>query len=353
MKLKALTRRQLKQGLFIALILGGLGLAFPVFNIFSKQLSMDNHENRLLTTLPDVFRQPIGKLPDALNTFLADNSPFRYQLVLANANLNYRVFGTIESDQVLLGKEGWLFYKDGPNAATPVANYQGLVRMEEAQLARLAQDLQSLYDECAERGIRLVVSFAPSKDIIYSEYMPDEYPVVVPFDLTDQVASYLWEATTVPVCYNTDDFFENKRHAPLYFKTDTHWNHTGALIALDQILRAVEAETNRFVDYDIQKQGSQTGDMANVAALYNLFPQEDDYFPLNYSYPLDKRTVLVYGDSFSEYYMPYLNQRFTSCWRDALENLNARTLPDAGADIVIIEANERSFETLCQVLRTE
>ena len=30
-----------------------------------------------------------------------------------------------QSDQVLPGKDGWLFYKDGPDAAHPVANYQG------------------------------------------------------------------------------------------------------------------------------------------------------------------------------------------------------------------------------------
>lgn len=37
-------------GAFCAVI----GLAFPVFNVFSKQLSMDSHENRLMTGLPQV-----------------------------------------------------------------------------------------------------------------------------------------------------------------------------------------------------------------------------------------------------------------------------------------------------------
>lgn len=38
-------------GLF-CLVLGG---SFLMFNIFSRQLSGDNHENRLLTSLPEVF----------------------------------------------------------------------------------------------------------------------------------------------------------------------------------------------------------------------------------------------------------------------------------------------------------
>lgn len=34
------------QKIFIAIFCAVLGLSFAVFNIFSKQLSMDSHENR-------------------------------------------------------------------------------------------------------------------------------------------------------------------------------------------------------------------------------------------------------------------------------------------------------------------
>ena len=40
---------------FIGVFCAIIGLAFPVFNIFSKQLSMDSHENRLRTGLPQVL----------------------------------------------------------------------------------------------------------------------------------------------------------------------------------------------------------------------------------------------------------------------------------------------------------
>ena len=41
-------RKAVKIG-FIGVFCAVIGLAFPVFNIFSKQLSMDSHENRLMT----------------------------------------------------------------------------------------------------------------------------------------------------------------------------------------------------------------------------------------------------------------------------------------------------------------
>lgn len=345
--------KKIKQYAFIGLFVGGMSLAFPVFNVFSRQLSLDNHENRLLTTLPDVLASPLGKLPDALNTFLADNSPFRYQLVIANANLNYDVFHTVESDQVLMGKNDWLFFKDGPNAATPVANYQGLVRMNQDQLAQLAQNLQSLADAYAARSGQLVISFAPSKDLIYREYMPEDYPVLSEVDLTRQVADYLADNTSLEISYVPEKLLEIKSQTsmPLFFKTDTHWNHAGALIALDDVLQRIGGETQRFVDYDFHVNGTQSGDLANVSALYTRLEADPDYYPANYAPVRDRRSVIVYGDSFSEYYMPYLTAQFDNVWRDALANLDRNTLPDCGADIVIIEANERSFETLCEVLQ--
>ena len=44
-------RKVIKIG-FIGVFCAVIGLAFPIFNIFSKQLSMDSHENRLMTGLP-------------------------------------------------------------------------------------------------------------------------------------------------------------------------------------------------------------------------------------------------------------------------------------------------------------
>ena len=92
-------RKAVKIG-FIGVFCAVIGLAFPVFNIFSKQLSMDSHENRLMTGLPQVLQSPLRELPRNLDNFLVDNSPFRYQFVLVNAGLDYALFGTSQSDQV-------------------------------------------------------------------------------------------------------------------------------------------------------------------------------------------------------------------------------------------------------------
>ena len=236
------------QTIFIVIFCAVLGLSFAVFNIFSKQLSMDSHENRLMTGLPQVLQSPVRELSKNLDNFFVDNSPFRYQFVLLNAGLDYKLFGTSQSDQVLPGKDGWLFYKDGPTAAQPVANYQGLTAIDDSDetLAHASAALQILGDDLAENGCTLVLDLTPSKDRIYREYMPDGYPIVNEENRTDRMAAYLQSHTTVPVVWQYSTLRSQAKLYPdrlLYYKTDTHWNSVGALIGLDGIFQALGMPT--------------------------------------------------------------------------------------------------------------
>ena len=288
-------RKAVKIG-FIGVFCAVIGLAFPVFNIFSKQLSMDSHENRLITGLPQVLQSPV------------------------NAGLYYALFGTSQSDQVLPGKDGWLFYKDGPNAAQPMANYQGLAELNDSAdtLAEASAGLQILSDKLAENGCTLVLDLTPSKDRIYREYMPDGYPIVNEENRTDLLAAYLQSHTTVPVVWRYDMLRSQARQNAdrlLYYKTDT-------------------------------------GDMANVAALYASLPAEETYVVPGYDrmFEKDSRTVRVIGDSFSEYYMPYLQARFTNSWREHIDTFTTDVAVHPGCDILILEFNERSLDKLLAIL---
>ena len=238
--------------------------------------------------------------------------------MLVNAGLDYALFGTSQSDQVLPGKDGWLFYKDGPNAAQPMANYQGLAELNDSAdtLAEASAGLQILSDKLAENGCTLVLNLTPSKDRIYREYMPDGYPIVNEENRTDLLAAYLQSHTTVPVVWRYDMLRSQARqnaYRLLYYKTDTHWN---------------------------------------VAALYASLPAEETYVVPGYDrmFEKDSRTVRVIGDSFSEYYMPYLQARFTNSWREHIDTFTMDVAGHPGCDILILEFNERSLDKLLAIL---
>ena len=342
---------------FIAVFCAALGLTFPVFNIFSKQLSMDSHENRLMTGLPQVLQSPLGQLPRSLDNFFVDNSPFRYQFVLLNAGIDYTLFGTSQSDQVLPGKDGWLFYKDGPTAAQPMANYQGLSCINDTAetLANASAELQILNDRLAENGCTLVLDLTPSKDRIYREYMPDGYPIVNEQNRTDLMAAYLQSHTTVVVNWQYETLRSQARlhpERPLYYKTDTHWNALGALYGLDGALDALGLPTLSPEAYPVETTGTTTGDMANVAALYACLPPDETCEVPGYAglFARDDRVVRVIGDSFSEAYMPYLEARFSAAWREHIDTFDPAIAEDPACDVLILEFNERSLDKLLAIL---
>ena len=64
----------------------------------------------------------------------------------------------------------------------------------------------------------------------------------------------------------------------------------------------------------------------------------------------DDRIVRVIGDSFSEYYMPYLEARFQGCWREHIDTFDPAIAEQPGCDILILEFNERSLDTMLSIL---
>lgn len=352
----AKNKTPLSQKIFITLFCGVLGLSFPLFNLFSKQLSMDNHENRLLTSLPTVLQSPLRELPARLDEFFVDNSPFRYQLVVLNASIDYLLFGSSQSDQVLPGQDGWLFYRGGPTAAQPLASYQGLscINDSEQTLAEASAGLQILHDRLEGAGCMLVLDLTPDKDRVYREYLPEGFPLVNEENRTDRFAAYMRSHTSVLVNWRRAELRSQARlsDAPLYYRTDTHWTPLGALIGLDGILDQLGLPTLPPGEYLCREGEPVTCDMVNVAALYMILPEERETKVNGYAglFAQDGRTVGVVGDSFSASYMPYLQARFASAWRLHIDDFDPALAEAPGCDILILEANERSLDKLLAIL---
>ncbi len=55
-------------------------------------------------------------------------------------------------------------------------------------------------------------------------------------------------------------------------------------------------------------------------------------------------------DSFSEAYMPYLEAHFSGCWREHIDIFNPDIVNDPPCDILILEFNERSLDTMLRIL---
>ena len=334
---------------FVSALAVILGLSFVLFNIFSKQLSMDNHENRFLTRFPAVLEsKTIPEFINNMNEFMIDSAPFRYKCVKLVNELEYKVFKTTDSSQVILGKDGWMFLKDGQNEGTPLANYQGVLTYNTDELSIFCEGLEQRKNFYEKFGTTLTVVFAPCKPAVYGEYVPDCYPVVNEQNRTDMLADYVSENTSVIMSYEKSRMRELKDTVQLYFPRDTHWNHAGALVALDRILSQLGLPTESdFSSYGFVEGDAQEMDLPNLCGLYNMFSLCTDRAATNYEYEKDDRTVMVIGDSYSQYFIPYLEKRFSSVtWEDVRSCSMDELIMTYSPDIVILEANERYMDAI-------
>ena len=88
--------------------------------------------------------------------YLASHFYFRPQLLTANSAVQAAVFGESASGDVVLGKDGWLFY------AETLADFQGTNPMTAREIFCAAKNLALLQEYCEESGTRFLFVCAPN-----------------------------------------------------------------------------------------------------------------------------------------------------------------------------------------------
>lgn len=151
-------------------------------------------------------------------------------MVAAHARFS-ALLGVSGSDQVTLGKNGYLYLTETLPAAV------GISRLTDGEVEQIAAYLKSLADTLAARGCRLIFLCAPNKATAVPENLPAyARPAAGPSAL-DALQSRL-RALHV-------DLIDAKAllTPDMYYRTDTHWNDRGALkvyLALRDMLGAEE-----------------------------------------------------------------------------------------------------------------
>ena len=83
------------------------------------QEAVGNEMLALMPTLRDTGGNWNEDHLSELSDYLADHIAFRHQLITLHSQLCAALFGTLPSEDVLLGKDGWLYYTD------TLPDYQG------------------------------------------------------------------------------------------------------------------------------------------------------------------------------------------------------------------------------------
>lgn len=293
-------------------------------------------------------------LQNTLNSF-TERLCARNKLIAFNSELTSLLTGGtyMESTQVLLGKNNWLFYKTELDGH-PLWDYMGINHFTDEELAAIAANLVSMRDGFNERGVDFYVTALPNKEIIYEEYMPDTVARVDEVSRAEQLADYIWDNTDLVYVYPKQALLNAKAEGQIYYQTDTHWNQKGAFVGMQQLMHeayGVDAKDLDSVSFDITSH-DLAGDLAVIGGVADKYNIDTTYvFDADTADKAQYRdeVALVVGDSFSGFLSTIAKGYYKEVHWIYTKDFTMSMLDEYDADVVIWESVERYMETFLNV----
>jgi hypothetical protein len=126
-------------------------------------------ENRAQAGWPSLL--PLETYPSRFEQAFNDRFGGRRLLLLVEQTVTAGVFRTSPAANVLLGREGWLYWL-GEDGRSLDRNFRGTLAVGNLELTSVASELKRRQDFLAARGIAYVVTIVPEKFTIYPEFLP-------------------------------------------------------------------------------------------------------------------------------------------------------------------------------------
>lgn len=319
-------------------------------------------ENRDLSPLPQ-WKQEDGTWNqnyfNEMQTYLAEHFAFRSMLVEADNLLKYKLFQSPGDEQVVIGKEGWLFFD------ATLSDYAG-VTLSETELDKIAENLKEVCTYIEEQGKEPLLLLVPNKNSVYPEYMPARFGEKAKVTNLSLLQEKM-DKQQIPYVDAYRILSDYKKTDEIYLRRDTHWNNTGARLVLNEVYQAWGLKDS----YDLS---SYNTDSSHEPDLYKLlFPQSveletqriykaentynyigrvrgmDDLVIQTVSEEGNGESVLVYRDSFGRAMIPYMGETFDMCIFNRSTPYDLSYVEETDCNYVLIEIVERNIADLGQI----
>jgi len=175
-----------------------------------------------------------GRLPSRLDDWYSDAFGGRAWLVRANGWLRYHLGSSVVPERIVVGEDGWLYL--GKEWADPIQQRRGVDTLSASELEQWVAGVQARQAWLRARGILFLFVVAPDKVTIYPEHLPSWARSRRGRTPRQKIVQRLRRAG-IPVVDPTRALRDAKATAPVYPKTDSHWNDFGAFVAYREIAR--------------------------------------------------------------------------------------------------------------------
>jgi hypothetical protein len=238
------------------------------------------------------------------SNYINDNIGFRSDFTRLNNQVVYSLFDKITNITIVAGKNHSLYM------GSYIDSYYGRDYVGYDSLLQKMTKLKAISDTFSRLGKSVVLIYAPSKEFMYPEYIPD------------QCASPRRSVTNFETCLRIGDSLKikqidfntwfcsmkNTSKEVLYTKQGIHWSVYGSLIAADSMIRYLEKLRNINMQHPVwtnivhtNKPRDTDDDIERIVNL--IFPVANEllsYPEVSYRGPDNaaKPKVIYLGDSF-------------------------------------------------------
>lgn len=276
-------------------------------------------------------------------------------------------FPAREMNGTIFGRDDWMFC----NYDNSIGYYCGSNLMTEQQMKDRLSLMQKLQQLCDSRGVKLQFMIAPNKEQVYSEFMPT-YTIENSYKKVPRFVDYVNQNSSVKIIYPIDELRSAKDTMSTYYKYDTHWNHYGSFIAVQALyknmgLDYVSPDSVNYTegsciwglvitaglswkdydrDYDHIADYKPEIELFNTDGVIDHIHTEKSAVYRTDSTASDQSRLVMVGDSFRLYMMPYLERDFAHVSVAHRDNIGDIQDDIRQADILVVECVERLDDSL-------
>ncbi len=232
------------------LILGCLVAFMPIIQMIFKPFKLIGLDGAFTIQEKPKFSWETflnGSYQQQTDDYLKDNTAFRGDLVRLRNQINYALFGDINTI-LTLGKENYLF---DPNY---IFAREGTDLLHDSIFAKNKILIENGCAKLKKLNIPIIFCIAPNKANFYSEFIP--YPSKSGIKTNQKLFDSLLKTNNITTL-NFDQLFINLKNDskyPLIPKYGAHWSIYGASIAADSLLSSLNTTTKkRFIKMGTSK----------------------------------------------------------------------------------------------------
>lgn len=304
----------------VALFLGALWLPLlqMIHPFFTEYVDTENRE---LAAAPSLAPADLHRLAADTDSYLGDHFGLRVTLIRWNSILRVGLLGSSPIRSVVVGKDGWLFYRSEALAdGNSLNDHRGAIPLADAELEKLWERVESNDRRFRTMGIPYHIVIAPNKHTLYSEYLPDRLrPFRRPTRL-EQFSDFLSRRPGAErlVLDLRKPLLEAKASHPVYWKTDSHWNSYGAYIGYREIMKRLAVYDATLMPMPLRDErvtiapSPKGGDLTQMLLMQDRLPEPyDTQLELAGPPPATlKRVLILRHDSFGDGLYPFLKAHF-------------------------------------------